>query len=75
MKTAGIDVVRIVWSAEYEPLHVSPSAEGPGYVQLHALNEGSRNFWGAVDLTLPADMALALAEALKACAEEQKAAE
>jgi hypothetical protein len=71
MEKAGIDVVRIVWSDEYEPLHVEPSADCPGYVRVLAKTEDSEKFWGKVDFTLPKDMALMLAKAIQACAEEQ----
>jgi hypothetical protein len=73
MEKAGIDVVRIVWSAEYAPLHVEPSAEGPGYVRILAKTDESAEFWGKVDLLLPADMARMLAKALTACADESGA--
>jgi hypothetical protein len=71
-KNAGIDVVRIVWSAEYEPLHVEPSADCPGYVRLLTKTDESTEFYGKVDFTLPKEMALMLAAAIKACAEEQE---
>lgn len=72
LKQAGIDVVRIVWATSYEPLHVEPSADAPGYVRLLAKTQESIEFWGKVDITLPKDMALKLAEALAACANEQQ---
>lgn len=71
MKTAGIDVVRHVWCAEYEPLVVAPSAECPGYVLVETRSEEAKEFWGKVSITLPREMALQLAEAIRACAEEQ----
>lgn len=74
MKQAGIDVVRIVWSAEYESLHVEPCADRPGYVRVLAKTEESETFYGKVDLTLPKDMAQMLAKAIAACAEEQEEA-
>jgi hypothetical protein len=70
---AGIDVVRIVWAESYENLHVEPSADCPGYVRVLAKTEDSQEFWGKVDFTMPKEMALALAAAIKACAEEQSA--
>jgi hypothetical protein len=72
MKTAGIDVVRIVWSGEYEPLHVEPSADAPGYVRLLTKTPESEEFWGKADLVMPAEMARMLAKALIACADEQR---
>lgn len=72
MNNAGIDVVRIVWSAEYEPLHVEPSADCPGYVRLLTKTKESEEFYGKVDVTLPVDMARMLAKALQACADEQE---
>lgn len=74
MKESGIDVVRNVWCAEYEPLVVSPSADCPGYVQVHTPDQASEEFWGNVRLVLPREMALRLAEALTACANEQEKA-
>jgi hypothetical protein len=71
MKQAGVDVVRIVWAAEYEPLHVEPSADGPGYVRLLTKTKESEEFWGRVDITMPVELARALAAALVACADEQ----
>jgi hypothetical protein len=73
MKQAGIDVVRIVWSAEYEPLHVEQFADCPGYVRLLAKTNESQDFWGKADLTMPAEMARMLSKALAACADEQDA--
>lgn len=71
MKTAGIDVVRIVWAHEYEPLCVEPSADCPGYVRVLAKTDEAREHWGPLDFTMPAKMALMLAEAIKACAQEE----
>jgi hypothetical protein len=73
-KQAGIDVVRIVWMAEYEPLHVEPSTDCPGYVRLLAKTEASQEFWGRVDIAMPVEMARAVAAALEACANEQGSA-
>lgn len=70
IKNSGIDVVRNVWCAEYEPLVVRPSSDTPGYVSLVAEGEGPMTFWGPVLLTLPAEMARLLGEALIACAKE-----
>jgi hypothetical protein len=72
VKQAGIDVVRIVWSAEYEPLHVEPSADAPGYVRVLAKTPAAEEFWGKVDLTLPVEMARQLAKAIDCCATEQE---
>jgi hypothetical protein len=72
MEKAGIDVVRIVWSAEYEPLHVEPSADAPGYVRFLAKTKEAEEFWGKVDVTMPPAMARMVAKALIACAEEQE---
>jgi hypothetical protein len=72
MKTAGIDVVRIVWSAEYEPLHVEPSGDCPGYVRISAKTKESEEFWGKVDFSVPKNFALMLAQAIQACANEQE---
>lgn len=72
MKQAGIDVVRIVWGAEYEPLYVEPSADCPGYVRVLAKTEESQEFWGKVDFSMPAEMARMLARAILACADEQE---
>jgi hypothetical protein len=74
MKQAGIDVVRIVWAAEYEPLHVEPSADCPGYVRLLTKTNESEAFWGKADLAMPAEMARMLGKALLACADEQEPA-
>lgn len=71
MKTSGIDVVRIVWMAEYEPLHVEPSADVPGYVRLLAKTPEAEKFWGVLDASMPAEMARLLASALMACADEE----
>lgn len=72
MNKTGIDVVRVVWSAEYEPLCVEPSADCPGYVRVLAKTPEAVKFWGPVDIALPKDMALMLAKAIQACAEEQE---
>jgi hypothetical protein len=72
VKEAGIDVVRIVWGAEYEPLHVEPSADCPGYVRVLAKTPESEEFWGKVDFAMPAEMARQLAKAIVACADEQE---
>jgi hypothetical protein len=71
MKNAGVDVVRIVWASETEPLHVEPSPDVPGYVRVLTKTQESEDYWGKVDFTMPAEMALAFAAAVKACAEEQ----
>lgn len=72
MKTSGIDVVRIVWGAEVEPLHVEPSADCPGYVRVLAKTPEAIEFWGKVDFTMERNFALQFADAIKACAEEQE---
>ena len=72
MKNAGIDVVRIVWAAEYEPLCVEPSADVPGYVRVLAKTAEAVEFWGRVDFSMPKEMALRLAEAIDACARESE---
>jgi len=69
---AGIDVVRHVWGEEYDPLMVAPSADCPGYVRIYAEGAEAVEFWGRVDFAIPKEMALKLAEAIKACAEEQE---
>lgn len=74
MKEAGIDVIRAVWSAEYPPLHVEPSAECPGYVRLVAKQGESEGFWGRLDVTMPREFALLLAKAIHDCASEQEEA-
>jgi hypothetical protein len=74
MKEAGIDVVRAVWCAEYEPLHVEPSADCPGYVRIVAKSQDAASFWGKVDFTMPPEMARELGKALIATADEQEAA-
>lgn len=71
MKTAGIDIVRLVWAEDYEPLTVEPSADCPGYVRVYAKDGASKEFWGSVDFNMPKDFALQLAAAVTACAEEQ----
>lgn len=68
---AGIDVVRIVWAQEYENLCVEPSADCPGYVRVLTKTEAARQFYGPLELTLPVEMAIKLAEAITACAKEQ----
>lgn len=73
MKRTGIDVVRIVWAEEYEPLHVEPSADCPGYVRVATKSTDAEQFWGVVGLTMPADFARQLAKAILACADEQDA--
>lgn len=72
MNECGIDVVRSVWMAEYEPITVSPSGDCPGYVQITTEGSESEEFWGKCRLVMPKGMALKLAEAIKACAEEQQ---
>jgi hypothetical protein len=74
VKQAGIDVVRIVWSAGYEPLHIEPSADA-GYVRVLAKTPAAEEFWGKVDLTLPVEMARQLAKAIDCCATEQEKVE
>lgn len=69
--SGGIDVVRFVWSKECENLTVRPSGDVPGYVNVIAEGKEAIEFWGPVNLTMPKEMALYLAEAIKACAEEQ----
>jgi hypothetical protein len=74
MSDSGIDVIRSVWMAEYEPLHVEPSADVPGSVRVLAKTKDAEDYWGKLDITLPAEMARLLAKALVACADEQEAA-
>lgn len=71
MERSGIDIVRIVWHEEYEPLCVEPSADCPGYVRVLAKTDDARTFWGPVDLAMPAEMAKKLGQALQACAGEE----
>jgi hypothetical protein len=71
MKTAGIDVIRVVWSQDYDPLTVAPSADCPGYVTVEPRGADAESFWGKFSITMPKELALQLAEAIRACAEEQ----
>ena len=75
MKKSGIDVVRIVWTEAYEPLHVEPSADCPGYVRILAKTPEAEEFWGRVDLSMPAEMARLLASAIVACADDNESDE
>jgi hypothetical protein len=69
---AGVAITRKVWATEYEPLFVETAATR--YVKLSTKNVAGHEFWGHVDLNLPAAMARELGKALIACADESEAA-
>jgi hypothetical protein len=68
MRRAGIDVIRTVWCQEYESLRVAPSADCPGFLTISTPDRDAEEFYGKVDLTLPRELAVQLAEAILACA-------
>lgn len=70
MEKSGIVISRRVWTEGEPSLTVEESADAPGYVRLVADCEKAIEYWGSVDITLPKDMALALAKALTDCASE-----
>ena len=68
--TFGVDVIRRIWSDSGEPLTVRQPPDLPGHVNIIAEGADAMSYWGPVNISLPKEMALLLANSIIACTKD-----
>ena len=69
-KPAYIDIVRHVGLEGDFHLTIGPCPDSPGMVRLATTSPGARDWFGALDISMEANMARKLSKALIDCANE-----
>lgn len=74
MKKSNVEVVRRAWEpSEGVCIEVGEFGDNPDYLCLRTVDAKSAEWFGRLEISMSAEFALALGEALIACAKEKQA--